>query len=181
MIPLILLLSLNSYAQTSPLDVCSTIVSQFNKPELANSYNQNAQIKLTAGYHFIKDTRGHDVPTGCTIHTQIRLPSENNFHDLGSIIIYPKASSQALYTNATQNYAAPNATFNWQNLLPFVQTGFIDTTNNNFQTFNGYLTNGNYVIFIYKGIQGGGESSPTHLDQSFADFINVMSQQIIKH
>lgn len=179
--PLIFLLPINSHGQTTQISVCSNIIDQFNTAELANIYNPNAQIKLTAGYHFIRDALGHDRPTGCTIHAQIELPSESNLQDLGTAIIYQQSDSQAMYENSKQNYAAPNATFNWGNLLPFVQNGFIDTSDSNFQTFDGYLTNGDYVIFIYKGIQGINGSSPTHLDQNFASFINVMSQQIVNN
>ena len=171
---IIFLFPSSSYAQFTDISICSAIINQFDKTELANIYNDNTQIKLMAGYHYI----GSNTPDGCTIHAQIELPSASGFQDLGTVIIYQQSNSQAMYENAKQNYAAPDATFDWNDLLPFIQNGFIDTSDSSFQTFDAYLTNGDYVIFIYKGIQSVNGSTPTKLDQNFTRFINIMSQQI---
>lgn len=181
---ILLFVAISALAQTVPntsVTVCENIIQNFNKSTLSNLFNQDAEIKLQARYHFIDIAH-----SGCVIHAMVKFPNasynlntNNGYYDLGSAIIFRQSNSVEMYESNKRAFAAANSIFNWSETLPYVKTGYVDPTNPGYQIFDALLTDGDYVIFTYKGVNDSNTSTPTSLDPNFAAFINAMSSQII--
>lgn len=183
-VALFFVVTTGAMAQTPPstsIEVCENIIQNFDKSVLTSLFDQDAVIKLQARYHF------DDLATsGCVVHAMVKFPNEipsldanNGYYDLGSAIVFRQSNSQEMYESNKRAFAANDAVLDWGGTLQYVTTGYVGTTNPGYQIFNALLTDGDYVIFTYKGINSTVGSTPTFLAPKFAQFINAMSSQIV--
>lgn len=176
LLPMLLLLPA-TYAYSGNVAPCNTIVKLFNKPALAALFpdKQNLNIILTSSTS--RNTAGCFVQTNISYTT---IMSNLVNQDIGSILVYRMSDSRALYEQDKQAFMQKGqiANLNWQNVMPNVVEGYVSNAMARYKSFNAYLSNGDYVIFIYQDTVTDLIVNPP-LSQSFINYINVMAAQVV--
>lgn len=176
-ITLSLLLGFTTSVYAGSVTPCINIIKHFNKPALAALYSdkQNIQVNLTSSSPL--------GTVGCYVQTNISYsagPFNQVNQDIGSILVYQIPNGQQIYKEDRQAYMPAGARQNWQNELPNVVEGYLSNAMEGYKAFNAYLTNGDYVVFIYKYTPND-PSTITQLSPAFINYINVMASQIINN
>jgi len=168
LIYLILILAINN--ANANIETCIDIANNFNKHAIAKMFDKKMDVVIDPSPdNFNKDR--------CFIYINIKPSDKGTYQGLGTAIIYNRqVDNYQLFLNAKKQFMKVNNILYWENILPFVNTGFVDGSDPNYQIFDAYLKNERYVIFTYT------KEDPLNngLSENFIKFINIVSQQIMK-
>ncbi len=174
-ITLTLLISSVTSVYAGNVTPCINITNHFNKPALAALFSnkQNVQVHLTSSSPL--------GTVGCYVQTNISYTAgifNQVTQDIGSILVYQIPDGQQIYKEDKLTFMPVGARQNWQNELPNVVEGYLSNAMEGYQAFNAYLSNGDYVVFIYTDTPND-PSTITQLSPAFVNYINVMATQVI--
>lgn len=174
LILMLVIISVN--ANESNMDTCINVANNFNEQAISSLFNKKVDIKINTV------NRAAFGSSGCSVEMNVRFNNSSAYTNLGSVIIFRYiANNYQLFKSAEKKFVQKDQLLYWGNELPFVEEGFIDTKDLYNQTFNAYLKNKDYVIFIYNGRNNSESQSYQGVSTNFINFINIMFQQIIHY